>query len=397
MKINSLFLTLLIFFASLLLVGCLGEADLPALESRPVPPLAPPAVDPTVAALPRQDIFTGAQVSVSNQQAPLIPHDMIGRTDCLMCHKQGVSNAPRIPDGHRGLESNTCQTCHASLASLELSGAEMYQRICTRCHGEDGEGGAGPALNTKSYLRNVTDEEIRAAIVRGLGESQMLAWGDLGLLTDRQIDELVEMIRAWEPTAPEVAIIAHQPPSAAQGDPGRGSELFAQFCSGCHGIEGETVLVDGFVLSQAVSQLEDDVISKQINDGTEEMPSFHALLTRDDINDLLAFMRETFEGGGETSMTSLPSFTQEILPLFNQKCVFCHGASGGWQSGSYDEVMNSGINAPVVIPGDAEGSLLVQKLRGTQAEGAPMPPGTPLSETEIDLVVRWVEAGAPDN
>ena len=104
MKINSLFLTLLIFFASLLLVGCLGEADLPALESRPVPPLAPPAVDPTVAALPRQDIFTGAQVSVSNQQAPLIPHDMIGRTDCLMCHKQGVSNAPRIPDGHRGLD-----------------------------------------------------------------------------------------------------------------------------------------------------------------------------------------------------------------------------------------------------------------------------------------------------
>lgn len=397
MKINILFLTLFIFFASLLLVGCLGEADLPALESTPVPSLAPPAVDPTIAALPRQEIIIGAQLPVSNQQVPLIPHDMIGRSDCLMCHKQGVGKAPRIPDAHRGLESNTCETCHASLASLELSGAEMYQRICTRCHGEDGEGGAGPALNAKSYLNNVTDDEIRAAIIRGRGDTQMLAWGDLGLLTDRQIDELVVMIRAWEPTAPEIAITAPQPPSAAQGDSGRGSELFAQFCSGCHGIEGETVLVDGFVLSQAVSQLEDDVISQVINDGTEGMPSFHALLTGDDINDLLAFMRETFEGEVETSLTSPPSFSQEIIPLFNQKCVFCHGASGGWQSGSYDEVMNSGINAPVVIPGDADSSLLVQKLRGTQAEGAPMPPGTPLSETEIDLVVRWVEAGAPDN
>lgn len=397
MNIKTILPTLFIFFVSVLLVGCLGEAGLPALESNPVPSLAPPAVDPTVAAMPRQDIKFEAQLPDSNQQAPSIPHDLIGRSDCLMCHKQATSASPRIPDDHRGLESNTCQVCHASLASVELSGPEMYQRICARCHGEDGEGGAAPAMNSKSYLRSVTDEEIRAAIMRGLGNSEMLAWGDLGLLNDRQIDELVGMIRAWEPTAPEVAIITPRPASAALGDPGRGSELFSRFCSGCHGFEGETVLGDGFVLSLVVSQLDDDVISKQINDGTEEMPSFHALLSGQDINDLLAFMRNNFEAGSEVVLASMPSFSQEILPLFSQKCGFCHGPSGGWQSGSFDEVMNSGANAPVVIPGDPEGSLLVQKLRGTQAVGAIMPPGTPLSEAEIDLVERWVEGGAPDN
>lgn len=52
-----------------------------------------------------------------------------------------------------------------------------------------------------------------------------------------------------------------------------------------------------------------------------------------------------------------------------------------------------------VIPNDADGSLLIHKLEGVDASGAPvcglrMPVGPLLSQEEIDLVREWIAAGA---
>jgi hypothetical protein len=43
---------------------------------------------------------------------PVITHGLVGREDCLMCHKMGIALAPRIPDNHAGLPADLCQTCH---------------------------------------------------------------------------------------------------------------------------------------------------------------------------------------------------------------------------------------------------------------------------------------------
>jgi len=276
----------------LLLSACLGETSLPPLEAGTVPQRPQPLLNPTLAASQNLELFLGGQMQISNQVVPQIPHDLIGRSDCLMCHKQGVSASPRIPDSHRGLESNTCQTCHTAPTSTELSGAEMYTRVCVRCHGENGEGIYGPALNTKSYLQSVTDAQLREAIARGRGDSEMLSWGDLGLLTERQIDELVVFIRAWEATAPDQASsTSAEPADASLGDPSQGEGLFAQFCTGCHGLRGEASIGDGFILQSFVSTADDETIAHSVRDGAPGMPSFHALLTADNINDILAFMR----------------------------------------------------------------------------------------------------------
>ena len=51
-------------------------------------------------------------------------------------------------------------------------------------------------------------------------------------------------------------------------------------------------------------------------------------------------------------------------------------------------------------PGNADASVLVQKVEATEAGafGGPMPPSyTPLTEAELDTVRAWIEAGAPDN
>jgi cytochrome c551/c552 len=59
--------------------------------------------------------------------------------------------------------------------------------------------------------------------------------------------------------------------------------------------------------------------------------------------------------------------------------------------------MTTGDHGPVVIPKDAAGSLLAQKLLGTQASGTIMPPGGKLSDAEIQLILDWIMAGAPEN
>ena len=74
----------------------------------------------------------------------------------------------------------------------------------------------------------------------------------------------------------------------------------------------------------------------------------------------------------------------------------CHGQLGGWDAKDYKPVMNSCDHAPVVIPGDPENSHLAQKLLGTQKEGTLMPPNGSLPQEEIDIILDWIKAGAPE-
>ena len=314
--------TLIIY---LFLSACLGEARLPEMETVIASRIEPPKVDPTIAAAQRLSLtFASEQVS-SSLSIPQINHDLIGRSDCLMCHKLGVSDAPRIPDAHRGLESNTCQTCHVAPASAELSGPELYLRLCARCHGENGEGRFGPAINLKPYLSQVSDTELRDVIIRGRGASEMLSWGELGLLTDRQIDELVSMIRSWESTAPETSTSSpFDIISASLGDPEEGDTLFAQYCSGCHGLDGETAVGEGFILRETIGSFDDGALSRQIRGGSEEMPPFHALLSTADINNLLALMRSWDIVPSEVA-TSIALSGEEV---FIRVCARCHGSNG---------------------------------------------------------------------
>jgi hypothetical protein len=67
---------------------------------------------------------------------------------------------------------------------------------------------------------------------------------------------------------------------------------------------------------------------------------------------------------------------------------------GGWTATSYSSVMTTGNGGPVVIPGDAANSLLVQKLKGTQQNGSIMPPTGKLSDAQIQVIIDWINVGA---
>lgn len=80
-------------------------------------------------------------------------------------------------------------------------GEQLYQTTCSSCHGENGSGGTGPALNSLQVLTNNSDEQIESTIVNGgrRPNSSMPAFGDR--LTSVEIGALVDFIRAWEPAA----------------------------------------------------------------------------------------------------------------------------------------------------------------------------------------------------
>jgi cytochrome b subunit of formate dehydrogenase/mono/diheme cytochrome c family protein len=101
--------------------------------------------------------------------------------------------------------------------------------------------------------------------------------------------------------------------------------------------------------------------------------------------------------------TALPSATTAPLTavtwdggigaLFQSRCGACHGGPsglGGLNLSSYAGITAGGVDGPVIIPGDAEGSLLVMK----QSAGGH--PGQ-LTGDELALVRQWIDAGAPEN
>jgi len=92
-------------------------------------------------------------------------------------------------------------------------GEQLFDTVCAACHGENGSGGLGPAINSQQFLGRKSDEQIASTVIKGgqRPNSQMPAFGDR--LTSVEIDALVSFIRAWEPTAPSVA----NPRGSAQG------------------------------------------------------------------------------------------------------------------------------------------------------------------------------------
>lgn len=87
------------------------------------------------------------------------------------------------------------------------------------------------------------------------------------------------------------------------------------------------------------------------------------------------------------------SFSRDVQPIFNARCISCHGGTEGLYLDSYTGVVNGSMGWPVVIPGDPINSRLIQLVSSGY-----MPYGGPsLNQDQIQKLVDWVAAGAPNN
>src|SRR3984957_6084823 len=116
----------------------------------------------------------------------------------------------------------------------------LYEQNCAGCHGAAGKGNAAVALANPVFLAIADDDVIRRTAANGVPGTPMPAFGQSagGMLTDRQIDALIQGIRAW--AKPDALGDQTPPPYTAQapGDSHRGADAYRTYCSSCHGVEG---------------------------------------------------------------------------------------------------------------------------------------------------------------
>ncbi|MDX1616308.1 MAG: c-type cytochrome, partial [Candidatus Promineifilaceae bacterium] len=316
-------------------------------------------------------------------------------------------------------------------------GQELYTENCASCHGDLGEGGENPArpgdiiapISTAEYLKTRDDVTLRNIIAQGQPNFGMSPFGASygGPLDDEQIDALVAFIRSWESDPP-----VELPPEAKTETLAlSGFEIYSEICAQCHGPSGRGGSGPSLRAATFRNNNTSEDIFQTVSDGHEatQMIAWGSILTSEQIRSLVEYIedlpieeepekeapapeeeeiptdpdeveaQEAEEEAEEEAVGEVVSFSEDIMPIMEFRCIDCHGSDGGWDAATYELFMNSGDNAPVVIPGEPDNSLLVQKLKATHDEGDPMPPPPirPLSEAQIQLIVDWIAAGAPDN
>ena len=93
---------------------------------------------------------------------------------------------------------------------------------------------------------------------------------------------------------------------------------------------------------------------------------------------------------------STVSFINDVMPILQSRCFNCHGGEQtkeGLSFASYDTLMKGSVNGLVLVPGDANNSLLVQQL----LKGEMPKRGPKLTPAQVQIIIDWITAGALNN
>jgi putative heme-binding domain-containing protein len=115
---------------------------------------------------------------------------------------------------------------HASAADLEI-GRRLFQGRCGHCHGQNGEGGRGAALNAGRFRRGSSDRELFSIIRNGIPNTEMPG---AFTLPDLEIWRMVAHLRRLNDRGA---------PEPARGDAAAGAAVYQKnACATCHTIDG---------------------------------------------------------------------------------------------------------------------------------------------------------------
>lgn len=379
-----------------------------------------------------QDVLSGAEIEALADyiEDPAANANTLTlyEANCLSCH---AGQVPRSADRATGVEIIATGGSHQTMpvwgdvlteeqvdalvsytydAAQGVSsnvGQNLYNANCVSCHGLFGEGGPNPGLagdviapiSTTEYLSTRDDVTLRLIISGGQPNFGMSPFGlsNGGPLDESEIDALITYLRSWEDNPP----VDLPPEVSVSSVTLSGGEIFKAICAQCHGDDASGVEGVGTSLRSTNfrSTNSADDIFNTINLGHEatSMISWGEVLSAEQIQELVKFILSVpeGEGGGEGV-----SFALSVLPVFEARCSFCHDderVDGGWNSTSYANVVETGDNSPVIIPGDVDNSLLAQKLLDLQEEGDKMPTVGEMPADALQIILDWIAEGAKDN
>jgi mono/diheme cytochrome c family protein len=110
-------------------------------------------------------------------------------------------------------------------------------------------------------------------------------------------------------------------------------------------------------------------------------------------------VKRLFGAGSDTSTSPDSFYSQRIHPIFDSNCVSCHGAAkseAGLRLDSFTSLMQGGKDGAVIVPGNPEKSLLIQRvtLPPTDKHFMPAEGRPPLRPEETALIAAWIRDGA---
>jgi mono/diheme cytochrome c family protein len=235
---------------------------------------------------------------------------------------------------------------------------------------------------------------------------------------------LTVLAAATTPPQEEVSVASSVSEQIVQG-----TDLYSIHCVECHGPDGEGGEIqgveglEGVIVKSISSQDEmytrtDETFFQIIDYGQPDlgMPPFGlgygGELTRGEIDAIVAFMRYTWDDRAEIPVEAaaagaipelgpdeIPTYEVHVSAIYKRYCVSCHRPgkeNNNYLMGNYQEVIETGDNAPNLIAGDLNSNTIRMLHREEIDAGGPMPPTKPLDDEYIQIIERWVLAGMPE-
>ncbi|MFO0910148.1 MAG: DUF1549 domain-containing protein [Isosphaeraceae bacterium] len=95
-----------------------------------------------------------------------------------------------------------------------------------------------------------------------------------------------------------------------------------------------------------------------------------------------------------------PDFRRDVLPILADHCFACHGPDATTRKANLRLDQREGAlrsKDPVILPGHAADSVLLERLLSKDPEDQMPPPGKgkPVNPAQVQIIQRWIDAGAP--
>lgn len=108
--------------------------------------------------------------------------------------------------------------------------------------------------------------------------------------------------------------------------------------------------------------------------------------------------RGGFGRGSDENTSTGPSYSKDVLPILQANCFSCHQGSkrmGGYSLGDFDAMLRGGESGSrAIVPGRSSESQLIREIVPVNGRADMPKKARPLSNSEIDIIKRWIDAGA---
>ena len=233
-------------------------------------------------------------------------------------------------------------------------------------------------------------------------------------------------------SAPKVAAVEEEIPVTLPDRIVAGQDLYSVHCVECHGDDGSVATIEGVEglegreitpinTRDVLYTLTDSAMVEVISYGRPNYgmnpfgKAYGGELTRNQIDYMVTFMRYAWDDRFEMppikplfpalAEGEVPSYDVHIAPIVKRYCISCHREgkdNNNYLMTSYDEILTTGDNAPLITAGDPESILLkviqeqniVDPATGEEIIGV-MPPNSVLKPNVVDVWVRWIMNGMP--